>query len=81
MQKSPVLTYAVCFGSISWETYLVALAVAIPGKWIECSQLHPLPAELLRGVQCTATYVKTHLEGHRLLVSTPLFALHLEPPY
>lgn len=49
---------------ISWETYLEALAIVIPGKWVESSQLHPPPAELLRGIQCKATYVSTYLEGH-----------------
>lgn len=54
----------VYFDPASWETYFVALAVVIPGKWVECPQLHPSPAELLGGVQRKATYVGTHLEGH-----------------
>ena len=55
----------VYFDHISWETYLVALAIVIPGKWIECSQLHPPPAELFGSIQCKATYIRTHLEGHK----------------
>lgn len=38
-------------------TYLIALAIVIPGKWIKSPQLHPAPAELLGGVLGEATYI------------------------
>jgi hypothetical protein len=60
IQADPVLCMPIFI--VSQEPYLVALAIMIPGKWIKCSQLHPPPAELFRGVQCKATYVCTHLE-------------------
>ena len=66
MQVDPVLLKAKSILIISLErlTCLVALAIVIPGKWIECSQLHPPSAELFRSIQYKATYVSTHLEGH-----------------
>ena len=66
MQVDPVLLNAKSILLISPRrlTCLVALAIVIPGKWIECSQLHPPSAELFRSIQYKATYVSTHLEGH-----------------
>ena len=66
MKVDPVLLNAksILIMSPGRLTCLVALAIVIPGKWIERSQLHPPSAELFRSIQHKATYVSAHLEGH-----------------
>ena len=65
MQVDPVLLNAKSILIISPETLtcLVALAIVIPGKWIECSQLHPPSAKLLCDILSITTDVGTYLEN------------------